>query len=38
MAPESPLAGARRRAMTQAFARQAALRLQALRDPAAALG
>jgi hypothetical protein len=38
MAPESTLAGARRRAMTQAFARQAALRLQALRDPAAALG
>ncbi len=33
MAPEAPLAGARRKAMTQAFARQAALRLQALRDP-----
>ncbi|MCB6178801.1 MmcB family DNA repair protein [Rhodobacter sp. Har01] len=36
MAPETPLAAARRKAMTQAFARQAALRLQALRDPMAA--
>jgi hypothetical protein len=34
MGPETPLAGARRRALTQAFARSAALRLQALRDPA----
>jgi hypothetical protein len=33
MGPETPLAGARRKAMTQAFARHAALRLQALRDP-----
>jgi len=31
--PESALAGARRKVMTQAFARHAALRLQALRDP-----
>ncbi len=29
-----PLAGARRKAVTQSFARQAALRLQRLRDPA----
>lgn len=36
MGPETPLAGARRKAM-QALARHAALRLQALRDPAAAL-
>ncbi|QYK43178.1 MAG: MmcB family DNA repair protein [Paracoccaceae bacterium] len=33
MAPDTPLASARRRAMTQRFARHAALRLQALRDP-----
>ncbi len=38
MAPETPLAGARRKAMTQAFARHAALRLQALRDPMGAAG
>ena len=38
MGPETPLAGARRKAMLQGFARHAALRLQALRDPAAALG
>ena len=37
MAPETPLAGARRKALTQAFARHAALRLQALRDPMAAV-
>ncbi|HMO08263.1 MAG TPA: MmcB family DNA repair protein [Paracoccaceae bacterium] len=35
MAPEAPLAGARRKAMVQRFARHAALRLQALRDPGA---
>ncbi|WP_238991866.1 MmcB family DNA repair protein [Gemmobacter caeruleus] len=34
MAPETPLAGARRKVMMQKFARHAALRLQALRDPA----
>jgi hypothetical protein len=33
MGPEVPLAGARRKALTQALARAAALRLQALRDP-----
>ena len=33
MAPETPLAGARRKVMVQKFARHAALRLQALRDP-----
>jgi hypothetical protein len=33
MGAESPLAGARRRALTQGFARAAALRLHALRDP-----
>lgn len=33
MGPETPLAGARRKAMLQKFARHAALRLQALRDP-----
>jgi len=33
MGPETPLAGARRRMMLQKFARHAALRLQALRDP-----
>lgn len=36
MAPEHRLAGARRTALTRRFARQAALRLQALRDPSAA--
>jgi hypothetical protein len=33
MGPETPLAGARRKMMVQKFARHAALRLQALRDP-----
>lgn len=33
MAPRTPLAPARRKAVTQAFARAAALRLNALRDP-----
>ncbi len=33
MGPETPLAGARRKAVTQRFARHAALRLQGLRDP-----
>lgn len=33
MAPESPLAAARRKVVMQKFARHAALRLQALRDP-----
>ncbi|MGA0541524.1 MmcB family DNA repair protein [Neotabrizicola sp. VNH66] len=33
MAPRTPLAPARRKAVTQAFARSAALRLNALRDP-----
>jgi hypothetical protein len=33
MGPESRLAGARRKAVTQKFARHAASRLQALRDP-----
>ena len=33
MGPEVPLAGARRKAVTQRFARHAALRLQGLRDP-----
>lgn len=33
MAPETPLAGARRKAVTQSFARCAARALQALRDP-----
>lgn len=33
MGPETPLAGARRKVMLQKFARHAALRLQALRDP-----
>lgn len=33
MAPETPLAAARRKAVTQKFARAAAGRLQALRDP-----
>jgi hypothetical protein len=35
MAPESPLAPARRKVMTRLFARHAALRLQGLRDPGA---
>ena len=35
MSPETPLAAARRKVMVQKFARHAALRLQALRDPAA---
>ncbi|TGD42039.1 DNA repair protein MmcB-related protein [Pseudotabrizicola sediminis] len=34
MGPDSPLAPARRKALVQGFARHAALRLQALRDPA----
>ncbi len=33
--PEAPLAAARRKVMVQKFARHAALRLQALRDPLA---
>ncbi len=33
MGPETPLAGARRKALLRAFARGAGLRLQALRDP-----
>ena len=33
MAPEAKLAGARRRVVVQTFARTAALRLHALRDP-----
>jgi hypothetical protein len=33
MGAETPLAGARRKAVTQAFARAAALRLQSHRDP-----
>lgn len=37
MGPETPLAGARRKAMVQRFARHAALRLQSLRDPGAGL-
>ena len=36
MAPETPLAGARRKAVTLRFARHAALRLQGLRDPGVA--
>lgn len=36
MAPPTPLAGARRKALVHKFARQAALRLQALRDPGGA--
>jgi len=35
MAPDTPLAGARRKVMLMRFARHAALRLQAARDPAA---
>lgn len=38
MGPETPLAGARRKALVQKFARHAALRLQALRDPGLNLG
>ena len=38
MGPETKLAGARRKAVTQRFARVAALRLQGLRDPGAGLG
>jgi hypothetical protein len=37
MGPETALAGARRKAMVQRFARHAALRLQALRDSGAGL-
>lgn len=33
MSPDTPLAPARRKVMVQKFARHAALRLQALRDP-----
>ncbi|WP_116131440.1 MmcB family DNA repair protein [Tropicimonas sp. IMCC34043] len=36
MGPETRLAGARRKVMTQKFARHAARRLQALRDPGVA--
>ncbi len=38
MGPEARLAGARRRALTLRLARQAALRLQALRDPGGVSG
>ena len=37
MAPETPLPAARRKVMTRKFARHAALRWQAARDPGAAL-
>ena len=37
MAPEQKLAGARRKAVVQKFARHAALRLQAARDPGISL-
>jgi len=37
MGPEAKLAGARRKAVVQGFARTAATRLQALRDPQAGL-
>lgn len=37
MGPETPLSPARRKVMVQKFARHAALRLQMLRDPGAAL-
>jgi len=37
MGPENPLAPARRKVMVQKFARHAALRLQALRDPGLAV-
>lgn len=33
MGPETPLAGARRKALVRSFARNAGLRLQGLRDP-----
>ena len=33
MSPETPIAPARRKVMTRTFARHAALRLQAMRDP-----
>jgi hypothetical protein len=36
MGPETPLTGARRKALVHSFARAAALRLQAYRDPALA--
>jgi len=36
MGPDTPLAPARRRVMVQKFARHAALRLQACRDPGVA--
>ena len=38
MAPELPLAGARRKVLLQAFARQAAARLHAYRDPGLGAG
>ncbi|SHI37277.1 MmcB family DNA repair protein [Wenxinia saemankumensis] len=38
LGPETKLAGARRKTVTQKFARHAALRAQALRDPGARLG
>ena len=38
MAPELPLAGARRKVLLQAFARQAAARLHAHRDPGLGAG
>jgi len=38
MAPEVKLAAARRKKLTHKFARHAALRLQGLKDPGAALG
>lgn len=37
LGPETKMAGARRRALTQSFARHAALRWQAARDPGAVL-
>ena len=37
MAPETPLAGARRKVTVQKFARHAAMRLQAARDPGISL-
>lgn len=37
MGPETPLPAARRKAVLQGFARHAALRLQALRDPSGAI-
>lgn len=37
MGPHAPLAGARRKALMHSFARAAALRLQAFRDPALAI-